>query len=377
MDATTPPPNAIDDETRALLALNLVPGIGPRLISLLMDRFGGAQAVFNASEDQRLSIEGLGPSLNRRLQQIDQREIDRELARCDRLGISLSVQGSSHFPKRLQQIHDAPPLLYVQGEIESVDNLGVAIVGTRRPTRYGIRQAERLAAGLARCGLTVVSGLARGIDAVAHEAALSAGGRTLAVMAGGLEEVYPPEHEMLAKEVQQSGALISEVACAARPRRGAFPRRNRLISGMSLGVIVVEAMQRSGALITARHAMEQDREVFAVPGEIDSKLSRGCHQLIRDGAKLIESVEDVLDELTPLLERPTESGEPTIRHPAEMKLNAQERAVYAAIENKPISIEEVAEQSGLPIQRVLATLSVLETRRLIDRLSPLRVVRRS
>jgi DNA processing protein len=252
----------------------------------------------------------------------------------------------------------------------------VAIVGTRHATQYGLAQAERFAAGLARCGYTIVSGLARGIDAAAHRGALKAGGRTIAVLGSGVLEIYPPEHESLAGEIIKQGALVGENPPRSPPLSGAFPQRNRIITGLSLGLIVIEASERSGALISARHAMEQGREVFAMPGRVDSRMSRGCHRLIRDGAKLIETIDDVLEELGPLATpTPAKQDSAPIRHPAELQLNEPEKAVLAVIDDEPISIDDVTVACGLPVQNVLATLSVLEMRRLIRRLGGNRVMR--
>ena len=266
-------------------------------------------------------------------------------------------------------------MLFVRGAIEPNDALAIAIVGSRHATHYGQEQAERLAGSLARAGLTITSGLARGIDAAAHRGALSAGGRTLAVLGSGVLNVYPPEHDRLAAEVIARGALISESHVRAAPVSGAFPQRNRLISGMSLGVIVVEAALQSGALITARHAMEQGREVFAVPGRVDNRMSRGCHRLIRDGAKLVETAEDVLEELGPLVAAATRNDGTVVHHPAELLLNEPEQQVLAAIQGSPTSIDEVISASGLPTPQVLATLSVLEMRRLVRRISGNQVMR--
>jgi DNA processing protein len=217
--------------------------------------------------------------------------------------------------------------------------------------------------------------LARGIDAAAHRGALAAGGRTIAVLASGLLEIYPPEHEKLAVEVAASGYLLSEAPPRMVPMSGAFPQRNRLISGMCLGTIVVEAPERSGALITARLAYEQGRDVFAVPGPIDSRMSRGCHALIKDGAKLVESVDDVLAELGPLAEKIEREDGTTLERPAELVLNEIERQVLAAIDSAPTSVDTIATASGLAIHRVLSTVSVLEMRRLIRRTSGTQVVR--
>ena len=260
-------------------------------------------------------------------------------------------------------------MIFLRGELRPADALAVAIVGTRHATPYGLRQAERLAGALARAGLTVVSGLARGIDAAAHRGAMGAGGRTVAVLASGVLTIYPPEHGKLADEIVAAGALLSESPPGVEPLAGMFPQRNRLISGLSLGVIVVEAAERSGALITARHAMEQGREVFAVPGNVDSRASRGCHQLLRDGAKLVESADDVLEELGPLVEAAPGGDGQTIHHPAELLLNEAEQQVLAAVGTEATSIDQIITDTGLPVHQVLSTLSVLEMRRLIRRLS--------
>jgi len=269
-------------------------------------------------------------------------------------------------------------VLFVRGELLASDGIAVAIVGTRHATQYGLAQAERLAAGLARCGYAIVSGLARGIDAAAHRGALKAGGRTIAVLGSGVLNVYPPEHESLANEIAARGAVVGENPPRSPPMSGAFPQRNRIITGLSLGLIVVEASERSGALISARHAMEQGREVFAVPGRVDSRISRGCHRLIRDGAKLVETVDDVLEELGPLASpTPIAEGEaaPAIRHPGELQLNEPEKAVLAVIDDEPITIDSIIVASGLPVQNVLSTLSVLEMRRLVRRLGGNRMMR--
>jgi DNA processing protein len=267
----------------------------------------------------------------------------------------------------------------VRGQLLPSDGLAIAIVGTRHATQYGLAQAERFAGGLARAGFTIVSGLARGIDAAAHRGALKAGGRTLAVLGSGVLNVYPPEHVRLADEIMERGAVMSENPPLSPPLAGAFPQRNRIITGLSLGLIVVEASERSGAMISAGHAGEQGREVFAVPGRVDSRMSRGCHRLIRQGAKLVETVDHVLEELgplaTPTLPADAKAEEQPIRHPAELQLNELERAVLATVQDDAIMIDEVVTASGLAVQNVLATISVLEMRRLIRRVGGNRVMR--
>ena len=266
-------------------------------------------------------------------------------------------------------------MLFLRGDLKSADQLAIGIVGTRHGSGYGLRQAERLAGSLARAGLTIVSGLARGIDAAAHRGALQAGGRTIGVLASGVLNIYPPEHDRLAEEVVAQGALLSEAPPHAQPLSGAFPQRNRLISGLTLGVIIVEAAERSGALITARHAMEQGREVFAVPGQVDMRTARGCHRLIRDGAKLVETADDVLEELGPLVEATAGEDGRVVHHPAELMLNELEQQVLAAIGGEATSVDQIVATSGLPVARVLSTLSVLEMRRLVRRLSGTTVAR--
>ncbi len=368
---------AIDDALAAEVLLSLVPGVGPRIRKTLLAHFGSAHAVLAAAQSDLRQVPGIGTKISRALAAA-RREIDvaPELALCEKHGIALLAESVPGYPDRLREIPDPPGVLFVRGRIEPADGLAVAIVGTRHATHYGREQAERLASGLARAGYTVVSGLARGIDAAAHRGALNAGGRTLAVLGSGVLNIYPPEHVELAEEICQRGAVMSENAPRSPPVAGAFPQRNRIITGLALGVIVVEANERSGALISARHAMEQGREVFAVPGRVDSRTSRGCHRLIRDGAKLIESVDDVLEEFGPLA-TPTqrEEGQPAVRHPVELQLNEQEQAVLAAVGDDPTSIDDLVVASGLSVPNVLSTVSVLEMKRLIRRVSGNRVIR--
>lgn len=354
----------------AVLQLALTPGVGPKTYRALIEYFGSAEAAAVAAPSQLRKVFGVGPKLMRAI--IDTRanlDIDSELKACAEQQVAVVTVDSVGYPRPLREIHSPPTVLFVRGELLPSDTLAIAIVGTRHATSYGVRQAERLATGLSHAGLTIVSGLARGIDAAAHRGALQAGGRTVAVLGCGVLNIYPPEHDELAEKILQRGALLSEAPPHSQPHSGMFPQRNRLISGLCLGVIVVEAAQRSGALISAEHAMEQGREVFAVPGPVDSRTSRGCHQLIRDGAKLVETVDDVLEELGPLVEAtPREDGR-IVRHPAELQLNVQEQTVLDAATTEPLSIDQVVVRSGLPVHRVLATLSVLEMRRLIRRLS--------
>ncbi len=367
---------AADESLRATVLLSLVSGVGPRTFRDLINHFGSAEAVLAAASRELREVPGVGTKLSSAIRAAcNEIDVDIELDLCREHGISILSHGHDDFPRLLEEIPDPPAVLYQLGRILPQDALAVAIVGTRHATQYGKQQAERIASGLARAGLTIVSGMARGIDTEAHRGALVAGGRTIAVLGSGLLSIYPPENKELAVDIEQHGAILSEAPLRRGPMSGAFPQRNRLITGLCLGVIIVEASERSGALISARHAMEQGREVFAVPGRVDSRMSRGCHRLIRDGAKLVESVDDVLEEFGPLVEATTGDDGRTVHHPAELQLNEQERQVLDAIDNQPTSIDEVVAASHLPVHRVLATISVLEMRRLVRRLSGNLIVR--
>jgi len=368
-------PEPPQDDLVDTLRLAMVRGVGPRIRQTLLERFGSPKAVLAAAESALREVPGVGPKLGRSIAEADRIDVQRELDLCRQHGIDVLAQSHDQYPRMLHEIHDPPGVLFVRGTLKPEDAIAVGIVGTRHASQYGLRQAERLAGSLARAGVTIVSGLARGIDAAAHRGALAAGGRTLAVLASGVLNVYPPEHDKLAEEVTGGGALLSESPPLAEPLSGMFPQRNRLISGLALGVIIVEAAQRSGALITARHAMEQGREVFAVPGRVDSRSARGCHQLIRDGARLVESADDVLEELGPLVEAAPRDDGQVVHHPAELMLNELEQKVLAAIGDEATSIDQVVADSGLPVPRVLSTISVLEMRRLVRRLGGTTVVR--
>ena len=358
-----------DPQTEDWLRLCLVSGVGPRILTELIARFEAPGAVLAATTAQLQQVDGVGHRLAQAI--VEAREkIDAatELAACHQADIQIITRSAEAYPRLLQEIPDPPGILFLQGKLQAADALAIAVVGSRNATRYGLTQAQRIAAGLAQAGITVVAGLARGIDAAAHRAALGAGGRTLAVMGGGLLKIYPPEHAELAGEIREQGCLISEMPPHFVATRHSFPRRNRIISGLTLGTLVVEAAERSGALITARQAMEQNRDVFAIPGPVDSRNAKGCHALIRDGAVLVESVDDILDALGPLVEENQREDGRAIRHPAELQLNSNETSVLQAIGSEPTLIDQIVQQTKLPTQRVLSTLSVLEVRKLISRL---------
>jgi DNA processing protein len=366
----------LSEADRAAILLALTPDVGPILRGRLLERFGDAAAVMQASEAALQEVQGIGPRISARIVNARHEvQLEAQLALVAEHGLGVLLPGRPNYPRLLAEIPDPPGVMFARGAMEPGDAMAVGIVGTRRASRYGQQQAERLAAGLARAGVTVVSGLARGIDAAAHRGALNASGRTIAVLASGVLNVFPPEHAELADKVAASGAVVSETAPTMPPLAGMFPQRNRIISGLSLGVIVVEAADRSGALITARHAMEQGREVFAVPGQIDSPGSSGPHRLLRDGAKLVTCVDDVLEELGHLPAAAPDQRGGSIRVAAELKLNDLEHAVLQAIDPAGTTLDDIAAACGFPIHRVLATVSVLEARRLVRKVGGNRVAR--
>lgn len=351
------------------LRLSLIPGIGPRLQQQLLEALGSAAAILAAPRELLLQVDGIGQKLATSI--VENRhpaDARREWIECQARSVGLRLRGAENYPASLEKIPDPPAILYVRGTLEPRDQLAVAIVGSRRCTAYGRRMAERLARGLANAGMTVISGLARGIDGCAHRGALEAGGRTIAVTATGLANVYPPEHAELAVEITKRGALVTESPLGQQPVPGLFPQRNRIISGLSLGVVLVEASRNSGALHTARHAMEQGRDVFAVPGHIDSLESEGCHDLIRDGAALVRGVDDILEALGPLMHPVAVSAKEEIRSPRELSLNEPERNVLNAVTDAPQHMDDVVRASGLEPSRVMSTLLVLEMKRLVRRL---------
>lgn len=286
-------------------------------------------------------------------------EVEDELSRTRDAGINIVPFSNPGYPERLRAIADPPPCLFVKGALSAADTKAVAIVGSRSASDYGRRVARDLGRGLASLGFTVVSGMARGIDGMAHESALQAGGRTIAVLGSGVERAYPPEHEGLYRRICGSGAVISELPLGTRPLAFNFPARNRLISGLSLGVVVVEATEKSGSLITAALAVEQGREVFAVPGEVGASRSRGAHRLIRQGAKLVETVNDIIEEIAPqLVCRTGAAVAPARTLPPSATEGA--RKIFALLQDNSLQVDQVIERSGLPPSQVLEILLDLE-----------------
>jgi DNA processing protein len=354
-------------EREARWAFGLVPQLGGVALKGLLDSFGSAVKAWQAAPQALQAVQGVSPGMARAIRRFPRVAAVREdQERVDRAGVQVLVWGDPHYPLRLQHIVSAPPVLYIRGKLEPGDEAAVAIVGARNATAYGEDVARELASELSRRGLTIVSGLARGIDAAAHRGAIEAGGRTIAVLGSGLDEIYPPEHRGLAGQVATHGAVISEFPLGTPPLRLHFPRRNRIISGLCLGVIVVEAGVDSGALITANHALDQGREVFAVPGRVHARYSEGCNRLIKAGAKLVETWEDVLSELLPHVKgrkpvRPAVSPPPA--------LTVEEQGVFDLLAEGPQHIDTLIVRAGLPGGRVASALLGLEMKGVVRQLS--------
>jgi DNA processing protein len=346
------------DGIASWLKLMRADGVGPVIFARLLAHFGTVDRALGASVSELTRVDGIG---TRTAEDIavtrDKFDSCAELELADRLGVRLLHMQDERYPASLRQIHDPPPVLYFKGDLTKADNLAVAIVGSRHCSLYGQEQASRFAHVLAASGFTIVSGMARGIDTAAHQGALAAGGRTLAVQGCGLANIFPPENAKLFEMIGQTGACISELPLRAEPLPEHFPPRNRIIAGLSLGVIVIEAALRSGALITAHTALESNREVMAVPGKVDSPLSQGTHRLIKDGAKLVESVEDVMEALGYIGDQLKEHAAATAQEAAKKvemplfdpgaNLKGHEQRIYESLSREPAHSDQIIAQTGL------------------------------
>jgi len=363
-------------------------GVGPVAFGRILKQFGSIDAALGASARGLTRVEGIGfKTAERIVASRNAFDTDAELALAGRLGVSIIHMHDPRYPRPLTQIYDPPPVLYVKGALARADNLGIAIVGSRRCSLYGREQASRLAHLLAAAGFTIVSGMARGIDTAAHHGALAAGGRTLAVEGCGLANIFPPENRELFGLIAANGACLSELPLNYEPLAENFPPRNRIIAGLSLGSIIIEAGLRSGAMITARTALENNREVMAVPGKIDSPLSKGPHQLIKQGATLVESVDDVMGTLghigAQLKEHTTlaakeamEKAEEPLFQTSRFNLKGPERQIYESLDTEPMHTDEVIAQTDLPPGAVNAGLISLRLKGLIRQLPGNLFVRR-
>jgi DNA processing protein len=356
----TKPTTVSPEEAKYWVAFSLVPGVGTKRYQAMLARFGSLAEAWRATRSE-LKEAGLDQRTARAI--ADERvniEPDAEWEKLEAAGVRALTWNDAAYPARLKEIFDSPPVLYVKGELAPQDDLSVAVVGTRRPTPYGRQVAEEMSYQLAGSRITVVSGLARGIDGIAHRAAMQAGGRTLAVLACGLDLVYPPEHRKLAAEIIEQGALISEQPLGVQPRGDFFPRRNRILSGISLGVLVIEGDLKSGALITVDFANDQGREVFAIPGSIFSTQSRGTNVKIQRGeAKLVLQVDDILEELN-LQTAPQQIEMIELNPPTDT-----EAQLLRHISREPVHIDEVCRESGLPVSTVSSLLAMMELKGLV------------
>lgn len=358
----------------ALIALNMIDFLGPVRVRNLTAALGSPEAVFEASEEDLARAAGVGPDLARAI--VEQRNrVDpvEEEGRARKVGARLVTIEDTDYPAALKKIHDPPLVLYARGTFDPRDRHAIAVVGTRSPSHYGLSMADRLSYQIAKAGFTVVSGLARGIDTVAHKAALKAGGRTIAVLGSALDQLYPPENQELADRIAENGVVISEYTMGRQPDRTTFPYRNRVISGLSEGVLVVEADRQSGAIITAGQAADQGRTVFAVPGRVDSPGARGCHMLIKQGARLCESIDDILEEFELLIPEAKARADKEMPRRPEVSLSAEEQAVVKALWAGAVDVDTLARQTHLQSARLNVILLGLEMKRVVRMLPGRRV----
>lgn len=358
-----------DDEIRALVALSLVPGIGPGRIRTLMSYFGSARAALRASRSALECVPGIGAQIGAAIAEFRSDDVvDQQFERADKVGAELITVWDDRYPELLRQIYDPPTFIWVRGDLREVDQRAIAIIGTRRATDYGRRIAHDFASELAGRGFTIVSGMAYGIDAAAHRGAMAAGGRTIAVLGSGVDRIYPAEHLNLANQIIEHGALISEFPLGAAPDAPNFPRRNRIVSGLTLGVLVVEAHEKGGALITARLAIEQNREVFAIPGSLYSAAGAGCNRLIQRGhAKLVLNVDDIISELGVMTGE--SSSAPEDKSEIVSQLSDIESLLYNALDSTPVHIDTLCARINVEPSTALVYLLSLEFKGLVRQMA--------
>lgn len=351
---------------QAYIAFNMLDQVGPVRTRKLIAALGSPEAVFSAPESELCKVPGIGRELARSISEgRDRVDPVAEEARASRQQIRLITFIDNEYPAMLKEIHDPPLVLYMKGGLVKSDHHSLAVVGTRHATHYGTSVADRLAYGLSKAGFTVVSGLARGIDTVAHSAALKAGGRTIAVIGSAIDKLYPPENAELAEKIAGQGALISEYPLGRPPDRQTFPYRNRIVAGMSMGIVVVEAGEKSGAVITANTALEQGRHVYAVPGRIDTATARGCHALIKQGAKLIETIDDIVDDLQLLIPKNIDRQAAELKRPPDVMLNEDEQAAVKALGRGGLHVDALARECGLNAARLNSLMLGLEMKRVV------------
>ncbi len=363
---------AVDRRDLAWLAFGQVPGLGCVGFRRIAEFFADPTDAFFSGRGVLRGVPGLSPAAVGGLLAFSAWDrLADEMRRVPEAGARLVRYSDAAYPERLRAIPDPPPVLYVRGSPEAAGRAAVGVVGSRAPSEYGREMTRLLCGGLASAGIAVVSGLARGIDGEAHETALSRGGGTVAVLGSGVDVLYPPEHGDLCRRIEERGAVLSEHPLGTRPLPHHFPARNRIISGLSLGVVVVEATERSGSLITARWALEQGREVFAVPGPAGASRSRGPHRLIREGAKLVENLADIIEEIAPQLAAvppPVAAADPGETASGPFRVEGPAGAILRDLETGPLQMDDVIHRAGLPSQEVCALLLDLELQGLLKQL---------
>ncbi len=360
-------------EKEYLIILNSIPDIGFIRFNNLIRRCGTVKNIFSVSQAELEKVDLIGPKIASAIINCDKdKTLERELKLIEKYGVKAISYFDGDYPANLKEIYDPPVVLYVKGRLIPEDRYSIAIVGSRRASRYGLQTSERLGYELAVRGLTVVSGLARGIDAAGHKGALKAKGRTIAVLGSGLANIYPPEHRKLADEISENGAVVSEFPMECEPYKDNFPRRNRIISGLSLGVVVVEAAKNSGALITTDFALEQGRELFAVPGQARTATAAGTNMLLRQGAKLVESADDIMEELKEVigghLKSEKKAGCKKEDSALKVNLNGAEEKIFGALTGEPKSIDEIVDGLEIAAGETLSCLTRLELKGLVHRL---------
>jgi len=356
---------------RDIIALNMISGLGPRSIKAILEEVRDTEDVFRMSGSRLNRIAGRRFDGSEKVKSIrDSREYSGELAYIEKEGIHPVCYMDEQYPGSLKNIYDPPPVLFCKGDLSRNDANAVAIVGSRRCSLYGLQMAERLAFDLAERGITVISGMARGIDSAAHKGALKAGGRTIAVMGSGFRHVYPPEAGKLVRAISENGAVLTEHSSDVLPHRGNFPRRNRIISGLAKGVVVVEAARRSGAMITVNLALEQGKEVFAVPGRVDLYASNGTNLLIQNGAKLVMSVDDILEELNMLSPTKPDGKTADKKSPDMLEIGEKERGVLEILEkDAPIHIDLLSDRTEIRPETLSEILLRLEIKGFVKTLA--------
>lgn len=359
----------------ALVSLNMVLDIGSIRLKKLLQFFGKPENILKAPKEKIMAISGIGEKIAEKICSLKNEDLDKEFALANKHSLKIMTYEDKDYPENLKNIPDPAIVLYIKGQLKEQDKFSIAIVGSRRASFYGLSCAEKFAGDLSNHGFTIVSGMATGIDTYAHKGALKKNGRTIAVMGSGFNHIYPNQNKELVEEISQNGAVISEFPIDTRPFRQNFPQRNRVISGLSLGVLVVEAARNSGALITTDFALEQGREVFALPGKVDSNTSFGTNELIKQGAKLVSCIDDILEEFNLALTKTPNAKENVINNLESKPSGKLENQLYSLLSKDPIALDEIVQKTNMDISKLSSILLNLEMKKLIKQLPGKQFVR--